>query len=187
MPTVCPRCDQPLDGLVDCPAGYPPGCAVKIAATLPAPADPAHVQPKPARARAFAGELGLFVALEVVGLLATPITFGAAGMITSLLATAYVSLRDVDGGRYRLGKRASGVRVVDAITGEAATNEQAILRNLPLALAWGLAILPDPVGLLGWAAVGFLLVLEGVLALARDDGRRLGDLVAGTIVVRDGD
>ena len=184
----CARCGAPLDGVVDCPRGFPPGCGLRLAALEPGALTegPLTEQPLDERARGAALEGAALVGLEVVGLLASPVTIGVAGMVTSLLAMAYAAVRDLDGGRYRIVPRAAGSRVVDAQTGQDATGAQALRRNLPLVLAWSLAVLPDPLGLLGWMAVGFLLAVDAALVLARPDRRRLGDLWAGTIVVQDG-
>lgn len=150
------------------------------------PVDPgARLAPREARARRFAVEAAAFGGLEVLGLLLSPLTVGGAGMLTSLLGMLYAGARDLDGGRFRLVPRAPGTRVVDLSTGRAPSDGQAILRNLPLVLAWALAALPDPLGLLGWLAVGFVLSLDAALVVLRGDGRRLGDLWAGTAVVRD--
>lgn len=182
----CPRCGIDLDGAVDCPAGYPADCAMKAVPAGPVDAT-LRAAPRDDRARRLAVEAGAFAALELLGLLLSPLTIGSAGVLTSLLGMLYAGARDVQGGRFRLVPRAPGTRVVDLETGAAPSDGQAILRNLPLVLAWSLAALPDPLGLLGWLAVGFVLALDGALVVLRDDGRRLGDLWAGTAVVRDED
>ncbi len=179
----CAVCGQALDGAIDCPRGYPTGCALKAAAAL-GPVDAgARRAPRDARAGRFAVEAAAFAALELLGTLLSPLTIGSAGMLTSLIGMAYAALRDVEGGRYRLVARPRGTRVVDLSTGAPPDRAQAMTRNLPLILAWSLAILPDPFGLLGWLAVGFVLALDAALVLVRPDGRRLGDLLAGTAVV----
>lgn len=181
-PARCDRCGATLDGVVDCPRGFPPGCGLREAALEPVAAP---VQPLSERARGAALEGAALVGLEVIGLLTSPVTLGVAGMITSLLAMAYAAARDLDGGRYRIVARPAGSRVVDVETGQDATGAQAFRRNLPLVLAWSLAVLPDPVGLLGWMAVGFLLAVDAALVWTRPDRRRLGDLWAGTVVVQE--
>jgi len=183
---VCARCGLSVDGAVDCPSGYPAGCALKAAMALPGSAVPdraLHAQPVTARLSGALAEGGVLVGLELAGLLASPFSMGAAGMFTSAVAMIYTALRDLRGGRYRLRSRSHGALVVDVVTGQPASETQALRRNLPLVVAWSLAVLPDPFGLLGWMAVGFLVAVDAMLVLVRRDGRRLGDLLAGTQVV----
>ncbi|RME24267.1 MAG: hypothetical protein D6798_11595 [Deltaproteobacteria bacterium] len=181
--SVCAVCGQRLQGAVDCPRGYPPGCALRAAALLgPVDARARRAPPGP-RAGRFAIEAAAFAVLELLGTALSPLTIGSSGMVTSLLGMAYAALRDVEGGRYRLVPRPHGTRLVDLRTGAPPDRARAMTRNLPLILAWSLAVLPDPFGLLGWAAVGFVLALDAALVLVRRDGRRLGDLLAGTAVV----
>ena len=189
MQTVCARCGMDLADAVDCPAGYPTDCAMRQALALPAPSLGAVDLEtwRPSQLERGAGALAegvAFGALELLGLVVSPLTLGASGMITSLIALVYTASRDLEGGRYRLIPRTVGSRVIDVETGAPATRQQALRRNLPMVLAWALAVLPDPVGLLGWAALGFVLAVDAMLVLVRRDGRRLGDLLAGTAVVR---
>lgn len=175
-----------MAGAVDCPQGWPAGCAMKAAITEPLPLELVQQQqPLGDRAKAAAVEAAAFGMLELIGLLASPVTLGGAGVVTSILAMTYAAIRDLDDGRYRIVPRLGGARVVDVETGRPATGSQAVQRNLPLVLAWSIAVLPDPLGLLGWMAVGFLLALDVMLVLVRRDRRRLGDLLAGTAVVSD--
>lgn len=80
-----------------------------------------------------------------------------------VLQVPYTLFKGCVGGR-SLGKRFTGCRVVDFKTGKPAFFWQTILRNLP-----------------------FLIPLFSIVELAtasiRSDSRRLGDLLAGTIVV----
>ena len=83
--------------------------------------------------------------------------------LTVVLQFPYGLFKDCVGGR-SLGKYLTGCRVVDSKTGKPALVGQTILRNLP-----------------------FLIPLFSIVELAtasiRPDSRRLGDLLAGTIVV----
>ena len=188
MDRFCARCGLDLSGAVDCPRGYPEGCGMK--ATLqerPAAAVAQRPASRDGRAARLGVEAGAFAALELIGLLLSPFTIGGSGVLTSLIGMIYTAARDLDGGRFRIVPRPTGSRVIDLETGKAPADAQAVLRNLPMILAWSLALLPDPFGMLGWVAVGFVLGLEGVVSLLRTDGRRLGDLLAGTAVVEDDD
>lgn len=82
-----------------------------------------------------------------------------------------------DTGGASVGKRLMGLRVRDAQTLKPATVRQSLLRNaghVLLRLAYG-SIVFAPIALL-WD------MAEAGMSLARPDGRRIGDIVAGTHV-----
>ena len=96
----------------------------------------------------------------------------------------------IDGVGVTLGKRALRIRVAD-VTGGALTGEAVVARNLtrnfelvlPLqGLAFMSLALPDVSGWL-WLLGSVWLVAFGLMPLFNRDRRRVGDLVAGTMVV----
>jgi uncharacterized RDD family membrane protein YckC len=100
-------------------------------------------------------------------------------VIVGILATPYWLLRDVTGAS--LGKRLLRFRVVSKTGGEASVGAR-VLRNVPLALCTAPLIIPL-LGLLIAPPVGFLIALmEGICIFAK--GERVGDIIAGTSVVR---
>lgn len=95
----------------------------------------------------------------------------------------FIAMRDVSSGRYSIAKRIGNMRVVQFGTGLAATNRQAVLRNsyyVTLATLMALPIVLDTL-----AATFFygLVVIDTLMIVGSSDGRRLGDLIAGTQVV----
>ncbi|HTP41239.1 MAG TPA: RDD family protein [Nitrospiria bacterium] len=77
-----------------------------------------------------------------------------------------------------LGKAVIGLRVV-AADGRPAGLRESILRNLPFGVAMLLAAIPW----VGWLLAVAVVVLEGLLVVGNDRGRRLGDEAAQTHVV----
>jgi uncharacterized RDD family membrane protein YckC len=93
---------------------------------------------------------------------AAAILVGASFVVAFPLGFLYFLLRD-GLRRGSLGKRICGLRVVDARTGQPCRPVQSVVRNLIL------------------LAVG---AFDLFVPLVREDGRRIGDTVAGTKVVR---
>ena len=80
-----------------------------------------------------------------------------------ILQFFYSLFKDCVKGR-SVGKRFTGCRVVDSSTGKPTPAGQALVRNLPF-------------------LIPFFSIVELATASLRPDSRRLGDLMAGTIVV----
>ena len=117
--------------------------------------------------------------------------------LATLAGAAYILLRDglslpVADGR-SIGKQLLGLRVV-RLDGAAMTPEASARRNWTLALGslisgfgsvlWGLGLgfIGGAITLIGTSAA-FLGIVEAVLVLVNDDGRRIGDKTADTQVV----
>ncbi len=98
-------------------------------------------------------------------------------MMFGLLTGCYWLLRDVNGAS--LGKSFTG-SIVLSTDGSPSTTSQRIIRNVPIALAVFLEMIPFA-GILFWF-IGLLIVLPIELLLLLIGGRRLGDLIAGTNV-----
>ena len=114
-----------------------------------------------------------FIAIAV-GMIVSPtpdeLSAGAAVMIgvtflvTAVVGFGYFLMRDgLRSGS--LGKRLAGIRVVDATTGEPCTGKQSFVRNLLLLVIGGFDLL---------------------VPFFRQDGKRIRDVVAGTLVERKG-
>lgn len=93
---------------------------------------------------------------------AAAVLVGASFLVACPLGFLYFLLRD-GLGRGSLGKRICGLRVVDVKTGQPCRPLQSVVRNLIL------------------LAVG---ALDLFVPFVREDGRRIGDTVAGTKVVK---
>lgn len=112
--------------------------------------------------------LGLVALIPFIGLI-------CAG----LLLVPYWLLRDITGAS--LGKLALGMRVVRQ-DGQPASKGALMLRNLPLIAAPACMLIPF-LGYFLFGPVAIIVVLiEGILLLSQ--GSRLGDKMAGTVVVR---
>lgn len=85
--------------------------------------------------------------------------------LLTLLTLAYLIVKDCNQGK-SFGKRVAGCRVVDLKSGKPVDAGQAVVRNVIFAF--------PP-----------LAILELVVASLRADRRRIGDLIAGTIVVQE--
>ena len=102
------------------------------------------------------------------------------GELLGILGALYMLLRDMNGAS--LGKLAFGLRVARADGSEASATGR-ILRNLPLSLADLPILIPVP-GidlLITSVTVGLVSLIEYVLLLTTR--RRLGDRMAGTVVL----
>ena len=98
----------------------------------------------------------------------------------SLLAgLAYVLVADGFAGGQSIGKRLIGLQTILPSTRDAAGFRESIIRNLPFAAAQVTFAVPY----VGWIASVAILAFEAVLVVGNEQGRRLGDEVAGTQVV----
>jgi uncharacterized RDD family membrane protein YckC len=121
--------------------------------------------------RAIAGFVDL---LLVIGLSRLPDVIGF------LAASGYILMRDSLLGGRSLGKKAVELRV-SAIDdrGQATSAKDSIIRNITLALAYGLFMVPYA----GWVLGPIALAVEWLTAMGDEKGMRIGDLLAGTWVV----
>jgi uncharacterized RDD family membrane protein YckC len=125
-----------------------------------------------------------FCYLVCVWLLAAAalLTFGVSALLT-LFPIAFIALRDCNAGAFSLAKRISRMRVVNVRSGAAASNAQALFRNsYYLGLLVLATILPWFTWLYFFAFTAFVM-LDVLMILASPQGRRLGDMLAGTQVV----
>ena len=126
------------------------------------------------------------IAALIDGLIAGVVGF--IPIIGGLAGAAYMLVRDgleldfMDG--RSIGKKAMGIRPVQ-LDGSAMDISASVKRNIPCAIAPLIMIVP----ILGWIIgppVGLVIaVIELVLVLTDQDGRRMGDKFAGTMVVDD--
>jgi len=105
---------------------------------------------------------------------------GAPGPV---LAVLWLLLADALPRGASLGKRAFGLRVLHAPSGRPCGLRRSLVRNLPLAATL-------PLTALGWVGDALALMLgaavwafEGALVWTEDDGVRIGDIFAETVVV----
>jgi uncharacterized RDD family membrane protein YckC len=123
--------------------------------------------------RAVAGFVDL---LLIIGLTRLPDVLGF------LSATGYILIRDGLFDCRSIGKKLIGLRVAPLEdTGPVMTYRESIIRNVPLAAAYLLFLIPYAGWVLGPLAVG----LECLTAIGDERGMRIGDLLARTTVIRD--
>lgn len=96
-----------------------------------------------------------------------------------LAGLAYILIADGFAGGRSIGKRLIGLQTVLPHRREAAGFRESIIRNLPFAVAQ----LAFAVPYVGWIVSVAIIAFEAVLILGNEQGRRLGDEVAGTQVL----
>lgn len=96
-----------------------------------------------------------------------------------LAGIAYILIADGFSGGQSIGKRLIGLQTVIPRTQEVAGFKESIIRNLPLALAYLLFLVPY----IGWLLSLAVLVFELLLIIGNDRGLRLGDELAHTQVL----
>jgi uncharacterized RDD family membrane protein YckC len=96
-----------------------------------------------------------------------------------LSGLAYILIADGFAGGRSIGKRLVGLQTLRLDVRESAGFRESIIRNLPL----GAAQLAFAVPYIGWLVSVAIVAFEGLLVLGNEQGRRLGDEVAGTQVV----
>jgi uncharacterized RDD family membrane protein YckC len=92
---------------------------------------------------------------------------------------AYILIADGFAGGRSIGKRLIGLQTVLPGRHEAAGFRESIVRNLPFAVAQAAFAVPY----VGWLVSAAIIAFEAVLILGNEQGRRLGDEVAGTQVL----
>jgi len=92
---------------------------------------------------------------------------------------AYILVADGFAGGRSIGKRLIGLETVLPANPSAAGFRESIIRNLPFAVAQLAFAIPY----VGWLVSVAIIVFEAVLILGNEQGRRLGDEIAGTQVL----
>jgi uncharacterized RDD family membrane protein YckC len=126
--------------------------------------------------RLIAKAIDLFIVL-ILSLLFYP--FGL------LLAIFYIGISDSLSQGQSVGKKILGFSVLSLEDGKPCTIKQSIIRNLPILVPMGFALIP----LWGWIICSILtiplILLEIYLLFKLDSGHRLGDVMADTTVIAD--
>jgi len=106
----------------------------------------------------------------------------AAEVIASvglLAGVAYLFVADGFAGGRSIGKRLIGLQTVLPEIREPAGFRESIIRNIPLAVAQLFFAIPY----VGWLASAAIVGFEAILIIGNEQGRRLGDELAGTQVL----
>lgn len=123
--------------------------------------------------RAVAGFVDLLVVLALNWL---------PDIVGFLAACGYILFRDGLFYGRSLGKKLVGLRVERTDdTGRHAGFRESVIRNLPLAVAYLLFLIPYA----GWVLGPAALFVEGLAALGDEQGMRIGDLLAGTVTAQE--
>lgn len=96
-----------------------------------------------------------------------------------LAGLAYLLVGDGFAGGRSIGKRLIGLQTIVPDARDAAGFRESIIRNIPFAAAQ----LAFAVPYVGWMASTAILAFEAILIVGNEQGRRLGDEVAGTQVL----
>ena len=110
------------------------------------------------------------------------IVAGAAGVIDPvgfLAGLTYILVGDGFAGGRSIGKRLIGLQTILPDTREPAGFRESIIRNVPFAVAQ----LAFAVPYVGWVVSVVIVAFEAVLIIGNEQGRRLGDELAGTQVL----
>ena len=97
-----------------------------------------------------------------------------------LAGVAYLLVADGFAGGRSIGKRLIGLQTVLPGTREPAGFRESIIRNIPFAVA---QLLYYVVPYVGWLASAGIVMFEAILIIGNEQGRRLGDELAGTQVL----
>lgn len=120
--------------------------------------------------RGIAKLIDLFI-VAAVGQVSVP-----AGLLAGV---AYILIADGFAGGRSIGKRLIGLQTVLPDRHEAAGFRESIIRNMPFAVAQ----LAFAVPYVGWIVSVAIIAFEAILVFGNEQGRRLGDEVAGTQVL----
>ncbi len=96
-----------------------------------------------------------------------------------LAGLAYLLVADGFAGGRSIGKRLIGLQTILPDTREPAGFRESIIRNIPFAVAQ----LAFAVPYVGWLVSAAVVVFEAILIIGNEQGRRLGDELAGTQVL----
>lgn len=100
-----------------------------------------------------------------------------------VLALIYMSLADSLYGGQSVGKRLIGFSVISLEDGQPCSVRQSVVRNLPIIVPLGCAIIPLWGFIMATLLIFPLMLFEVYLLFKLDSGHRLGDVMADTTVI----
>lgn len=111
--------------------------------------------------------------LIAVGLskLLPPVGF-FAGLLYIIIADGFFEGQSI-------GKKLIGLKAIVSAEGKKVGFREAIIRNIPFAIAYSLCLIPY----VGWFLAIIIIGLEGILVIGNEKGLRIGDEIAKTQVV----
>jgi uncharacterized RDD family membrane protein YckC len=103
----------------------------------------------------------------------------AIALVGFLAGLAYIFVADGFAGGRSIGKRLIGLQTIVLDTRDASGFRESIIRNIPFAGA----LVAFAVPYVGWLASAAVVSFEVLLVIGNEQGRRLGDELAGTQVL----
>ena len=100
-----------------------------------------------------------------------------------LAGLAYLLVADGFAGGRSIGKRLIGLQTILPGTRESAGFRESIIRNFPFAVAQLAFAIPYVGPYVGWLVSAVIVAFEAILIIGNEQGRRLGDELAGTQVL----
>lgn len=122
--------------------------------------------------------LNRFIA-RLIDLFIVAAAAGAIDPVGFLAGLAYILVGDGFAGGRSIGKRLIGLQTILPDRREAAGFRESIIRNVPFAAAQVAFAVPY----VGWILSAAIVAIEAVLIIGNEQGRRLGDELAGTQVL----
>ncbi|HYO14742.1 MAG TPA: RDD family protein [Thermoanaerobaculia bacterium] len=181
--SYCQECGRPLIKSGTCPRGHRESLPAPSVRNLPG--EGIGELPKARTTRRILGSgvefITFFLGKTVIAILDITSMFGLLYLILVVL----LLLRELNGGALSIAKRLSHMRVVDRRTGGPASIVQAVARNSYYLGLLLLAII-NPIPMLDFLPLFlslFFMFLDVTMILTSPQGRRLGDILAGTQVV----
>ena len=181
MSGFCPICGDELGAGMQCPNAAKHEMLERTGRTT------ALVLPRaPGSSRLMGAGLEFFLYELLVGAICVVsfVTGGVGDFVFGVGLLLLIGIRDSNAGRFSLEKRMAGLRVVKTGSGRAISNVEGLKRNayyllLPLASIFAFIGIDQVL----MAIFQVFVVLDVMMIMTRRDGRRLGDLMAGTQVV----
>jgi len=105
--------------------------------------------------------------------------------LADLVAVVFIFVVDAFPGGRSPGKRMLQLMTVHATSGKPCELKQSLIRNLPFGLFIFFAVIPTGLGYVFLFFVSLpLIILEAYFLLTLDSQRRLGDVIADTVVIK---
>ena len=106
-------------------------------------------------------------------------------VVGPLLAVAYLLARDAIFPGQSFGKKILKLKVIDQVSGKPASMRESVIRNFPLAMNFFFPLVPIIGHLIGGVTGTIVFVIEAIAIATDKEHRRLGDKLAGTIVIKE--
>lgn len=186
----CTQCGKPHPSEAPCPATVRsrPSYPEPDSGPLPAVREETRLirLPKAKTGRRLAGSGFEFLVYAIGATMIIPLSVLLLDIAITVPLFLMIALRDTHGGRFSLEKRLGRMRVVKYGTGLPIENRDALKRNGYYLVLIGATVLPFlPIDAFSSGLFHLAVVVDALMISLREDGRRMGDLLAGTQVVQE--